>query len=189
MTLEEQTAVCQKIVDELIKKEKEAEEAAKREEHLANSAAQGSNVKDKNAPTQYQLNTDKSWYFYNPTTVSAGKTEFQRVWGARKLEDDWRRRDKNTFSFDDFSDSEDAEEGQEIAQNDSISEADKEKLEKENDPHFVEYYLKQIPKTEEEKKVCNDIVQEGLYNMGVILKDKLLSLHGGVNKNRPTSAN
>ena len=173
MTLEEQTAVCQKIVDELIKKEKEAEEAAKREEHLANSAAQGSNVKDKNAPTQYQLNTDKSWYFYNPTTVSAGKTEFQRVWGARKLEDDWRRRDKNTFSFDDFSDSEEAEEGQEIAQNDSISEADKEKLEKENDPHFVEYYLKQIPKTEEEKKVCNDIVQEGLYNMGVILKDKL----------------
>lgn len=173
MTLEEQTAVCQKIVDELIKKEKEAEEAAKREEHLANSAAQGSNVKDKNAPTQYQLNTDKSWYFYNPTTVSAGKTEFQRVWGARKLEDDWRRRDKNTFSFDDFSDSEEAEEGQEIAKNDSISEADKEKLEKENDPHFVEYYLKQIPKTEEEKKVCNDIVQEGLYNMGVILKDKL----------------
>lgn len=173
MTLEEQTAVCQKIVDELIKKEKEAEEAAKREEHLANSAAQGSNVKDKNAPTQYQLNTDKSWYFYNPTTVSAGKTEFQRVWGARKLEDDWRRRDKNTFSFDDFSDSEETEEGQEIAQNDSISEADKEKLEKENDPHFVEYYLKQIPKTEEEKKVCNDIVQEGLYNMGVILKDKL----------------
>lgn len=173
MTLEEQTAVCQKIVDELIKKEKEAEEAAKREEHLANSAAQGSNVKDKNAPTQYQLNTDKSWYFYNPTTVSAGKTEFQRVWGARKLEDDWRRRDKNTFSFDDFSDSEEVEEGQEIAQNDSISEADKEKLEKENDPHFVEYYLKQIPKTEEEKKVCNDIVQEGLYNMGVILKDKL----------------
>ena len=173
MTLEEQTAVCQKIVDELIKKEKEAEEAAKREEHLANSAAQGSNVKDKNAPTQYQLNTDKSWYFYNPTTVSAGKTEFQRVWGARKLEDDWRRRDKNTFSFDDFSDSEEAEEGQEIAQNDSISEADKEKLEKENEPHFVEYYLKQIPKTEEEKKVCNDIVQEGLYNMGVILKDKL----------------
>lgn len=173
MTLEEQTAVCQKIVDELIKKEKEAEEAAKREEHLANSAAQGSNVKDKNAPTQYQLNTDKSWYFYNPTTVSAGKTEFQRVWGARKLEDDWRRRDKNTFSFDDFSDSEDTEEGQEIAQNDSISDADKEKLEKENDPHFVEYYLKQIPKTEEEKKVCNDIVQEGLYNMGVILKDKL----------------
>ena len=173
MTLEEQTAVCQKIVDELIKKEKEAEEAAKREEHLANSAAQGSNVKDKNAPTQYQLNTDKSWYFYNPTTVSAGKTEFQRVWGARKLEDDWRRRDKNTFSFDDFSDSEEIEKGQEIAQNDSISEADKEKLEKENDPHFVEYYLKQIPKTEEEKKVCNDIVQEGLYNMGVILKDKL----------------
>ena len=174
MTPEEQQAACQKLVDELIKREKEAEEAARREEHLANSAAQGSDIKDKNAPTQYQLNTDKSWYFYNPTTVSAGKSEFQRRWGARKLEDDWRRRDKNTFSFDDFSQSDETGEGDEsVAATDSISAEDKEKLDKENDPHCVEYYLKQIPKTEEEIKVCNDVIQEGLYNMGVILKDKL----------------
>lgn len=177
MSPEEQKEACQKIVDELIKKEKEAEEQARREEHLANSAAQGSGIKDKNAPTQYQLNTDKSWYFYNPTTVAAGKSEFQRRWGARKLEDDWRRRDKNSFSFDDFSQSDEESEGEDseegIVKNDSISDADKEALEKENDPHYVEYYLKQIPKTDEEKKVCDDVIQEGLYNMGVILKDKL----------------
>ena len=41
------------------------------------------------------------------------------------------------------------------------------------DPHFVEYYLKQIPKTPEEIQTCHDIIQEGLYNMGVILKDRL----------------
>ncbi|MDE6527938.1 MAG: hypothetical protein K2L78_02690, partial [Muribaculaceae bacterium] len=58
--------------------------------------------------------------------------------------------------------------------NDSIpASADAETLEKENDPHFPEYYLKQIPKTDAEKQTANDIIQEGLYNMGVILKDKL----------------
>ena len=44
---------------------------------------------------------------------------------------------------------------------------------KESDPHYPEYYLKQIPTTPEQLQTCNDIVQEGLYNMGVILKDKL----------------
>lgn len=179
MTPEEQEKACQKIVDELKRQEKEAEEAAKREEYLANQAAQGNaNQNQANAPTQYQLNNDKSWYFYNTTTKNAGKTEFQRKWGARKLEDDWRRKDKNTFSFDEISgdDSSDDLPTDSLstdAPNDSISAEDKERLERENDPHYVEYYLKQIPKTDEERTVCNDIIQEGLYNMGIILKDKL----------------
>lgn len=179
MTPEEQEKACQKIVDELIKREKEEAEAAKREEYLAEQAAQGNaNQNQGNAPTQYQLNSDKSWYFYNTTIKNAGKTEFQRRWGARKLEDDWRRRNKNTFSFEEISEDEEMansidSDSEDIVANDSISEADKEKQLHENDPHYVEYYLKQIPKTDEEKKVCNDIIQEGLYNMGVILKDKL----------------
>ena len=37
----------------------------------------------------------------------------------------------------------------------------------------MEYYLSQIPSTPEERKNANDIIQEGLYNMGLILKDKL----------------
>ena len=30
------------------------------------------------------------------------KTAFQKAWGSRKLEDDWRRRNKATFSMDEF---------------------------------------------------------------------------------------
>ena len=41
------------------------------------------------------------------------------------------------------------------------------------DPHFPEYYLAQLPMTEEQKATAADVIQEGLYNMGVILKDKL----------------
>jgi len=40
------------------------------------------------------LSNDKSWYFYNPTTISRGLKEFQRKWGKRSLKDDWRRNNK-----------------------------------------------------------------------------------------------
>ena len=174
---EEQMKVAQRLVDELKKKEKEAEENAKREEYLAEQAAKG-NVNgntQSNAPTTFQMNNDKSWYFYNTATKNAGKTAFQKQWGSRKLEDDWRRRNKATFSMDEF----EADGGSEGLAADSLAlsndstAVDAEQRKKEEDPHFVEYYLKQIPKTDEERSNCNDIIQEGLYNMAVILKDKM----------------
>jgi tetratricopeptide (TPR) repeat protein len=41
------------------------------------------------------------WYFYNPESKSKGYNDFIRVWGDRKLEDDWRRSTKSNF-FDNF---------------------------------------------------------------------------------------
>ena len=55
---------------------------------------------------------DKSWYFYNSMTKNQGKNEFQRRWGARKLEDDWRRRNKTTFSLTEEEGLEDETEGE-----------------------------------------------------------------------------
>ena len=46
-------------------------------------------------------------------------------------------------------------------------------MKRSEDPHFEEYYLKQIPSTPEQIQTSNDVIQEGLYNMGLILKDKL----------------
>ncbi len=173
MTPEEQREVCQKIVDELIKKEKEEAEAAKREEYLAQQEAQGNVNNDKNKTQSFQLNTDKSWYFYNTMSKNQGKTEFQRRWGARKLEDDWRRRNKSSFSFDSEDEDSESEDLSAAEANDSVSAEDKEALDKASDPHNVEYYLSQIPSTPEEIQTSNDVIQEGLYNMGLILKDKL----------------
>lgn len=175
MTPEERLAVCQRLADELIKREKEAEDAARQEEYLAQQQGKGSPM-DKDAPSNpaLSMNTDKSWYFYNTMTKNAGKTEFQRKWGARKLEDDWRRRNKQTFSLDnEEEEGENDGEGESVADNDSVSSPDKVKLEKANDPHNAEFYLKQIPTTPEEIQTANEVIQEGLYNMGIILKDKL----------------
>ncbi len=174
MTPEQQMKVIEKLIADLKEKEKKEAEAAAREEFLANRGQDG--LQDQNNQVFTMNNGDDSWYFYNTATKNAGRTEFQRRWGNRKLEDDWRRRNKQTFSFNDFgadttSGEKAPEEGDVPA--DSVAAPDQEAMQKENDPHFPEYYLKQIPKTDLEKQTANDIIQEGLYNMGVILKDKM----------------
>ena len=175
MTPEEQLAIVNKIIEDLKKKEKEEKEAAEQEERLAQANSLGSDNSNSNlnSPTQFNINNDKSWYFYNNATKDAGKTQFQKIWGNRKLEDNWRRRNKSTFAI---SSDEGNEPGDQQALNsDSISSegSDSEASKHADDPHYAEYYLKQIPKTEEEISNSHNIIQEGLYNMGIILKDKL----------------
>ncbi len=180
MPEEEQLKVINKIIDELKKKEKEEAEEAARAEHDAEVAANQKGDDSANAPTQFQMGSkDDSWYFYNSATVSAGRTAFQRKWGSRKLEDDWRRRNKASFSFDDFSgESAEASEPSENSESSESSEnsdnsENSESSEHADDPHYPEYYLAQIPKTDEEKQTAHEVIQEGLYTMGSILKDKL----------------
>ena len=174
MTPEQQREVVDRIIAELKKREKEEAGAAAREEYLAQQAAAGTGLQQGStqAPSTFQLNTDKSWYFYNQATRNAGRTDFQKRWGSRKLEDDWRRRNKASYSV-----FEDVAENDESLESDSVdSETDAaaaEALEHANDPHYPEYYLRQIPSTDADKLTANDVIQEGLYNMGLILKDNL----------------
>ena len=177
MTPEQQKAVIAKIIEDLKKKEKEEAENAAREEYLAQQNAKGNAIQDKgNTPTSYNINTDNSWYFYNTATKNAGKTQFQKLWGSRKLEDNWRRRNKTTFSFND----EEADsalmamaDSVIVNENGDTVQVDVEAIKRAEDPHYEEYYLKQIPKTEEDIQSSHEIIQEGLYNMGIILKDKM----------------
>lgn len=97
---EEQKKVADRLVKELKDKEKKAAEEAALQALASRPDAAGSQLKSNTQ--NYTLNTDKSWYFYNTATKNAGKTEFQRRWGSRKLEDDWRRANKTTFSVGDF---------------------------------------------------------------------------------------
>lgn len=181
MTPEEQTAVAERLIAELKKKEAEEAEQARRDEMRANQAAQGDPFGgNASSPTTFVMNSDNSWYFYNPSTVTAGKTDFQRRWGSRKLEDDWRRRNKAAYAFDSGESIEDDDEETTEGEDDAtdMENTDSESLERQNDPHYVEYYLKQIPKNDQERLVANDVIQEGLYNMGIILKDKLEDFTG-----------
>jgi len=106
---------------------------------------------------QFGNNTSAGkWYFYNPATLSFGLSEFRKKWGKRKLEDDWRRKDKkiiNVFEIDSIvSDSVDA-----VSQN-------------KKDPN---YYLGKLPKTEEDFAKSDEMIKESTYQAGVIYKNGL----------------
>ena len=177
MTPEQQLEVVNKIIEQLKKKEKEEAEAAAREEYLAARAAEGSTLNSNvKAPNSFNINSDNSWYFYNTATRNAGRSEFQRRWGSRKLEDDWRRRNKASFNLDTGESDDDAdgsENDDDSADAENVDDARNAEPAKVDDPHYPEYYLAQIPKDDAERATANDIIQEGLFNMGVILKDKL----------------
>ena len=132
----------------------------------------------------------QDWYFYNPQLVEQGKAEFQRLWGRRKLEDNWRRKNKTVVALDDFEaiDYSEPEEG--VAKGDTIhgnrenetmdsSIPRKEENEKNTadsiagDTHRPEYYLAQIPLTEEAMQASNTLLSEALYGAGVIFKDRM----------------
>ncbi len=127
-----------------------------------------------------QSNTGNDFYFYSPQTVTQGKVAFQKQWGNRKLEDDWRRRNKIGFSSNlaDLTD--------EPNENDSIEVKNKEIVAQEGidgnekndssinkDIYSVEYYLQQLPLTADKIAESNVLIENALFNMGKIYKDKL----------------
>lgn len=180
LTPAEQQAVAERLVAELVEKERKAEEEAR----IAAAEAAGGANKIESSTQQFTINNDKSWYFYNTATKNAGKTEFQRRWGSRRLEDNWRRVNKATFAMSDFDAGADYSDEEKALPTDSLGnplsdeeiaalEKSEEQLAHEADPHFPEYYLSQIPQTDEEIANSHNIIQEGLYNVGIILKDKL----------------
>lgn len=178
----ERMAAIDRVIDAL--KKKEAEERKARRDSAAQARADANDNTgfdgDSPMPTRPSMpNADKSWYFYNTQLVTQGKQDFRRQWGNRKNEDDWRRSNHTVVKMeadadDDADNGEDmGESGGTLAENDStgVEESPNDSLAL--DPHQREYYLAQLPFTEEQLAASHDIIKDGLYNAGVIEKDKL----------------
>jgi len=185
MTEEERMVVINKIIEDLIKKEKEEQEKAKQEEYLTRQndlqAQQQSNRPGQPAviaPT----NESNAFYFYNPQIVAIGKNTFQQKWGRRNLEDNWRRRDKASPVSDSSEDSamtdtaEQTETSDETLGNSNANAGLAQSTDEtgvSTDPKDPLFYLQQIPVTEEELAASDLIISNGLFNMGIIYKDML----------------
>lgn len=185
MPEQERLAVIDKIIERVIEEEKRAEEEAAREAYLAEQAAKGTGIDrpgtEANVVTLPVAGGGSSFYFYNPQAVAQGKTQFQRKWGRRPLEDDWRRRNKRVTTFDEPTDDSSAlaDGGDLAAAGDSTLLAaggsDSAAIGS-DDPKTREYYLQQLPMTPEDVEASNVIIEDGLYNMAKIYKDKLEDL-------------
>lgn len=184
----ERLAVIDGIIEQVIKEEEEARTEAEREAYLADAQSQGSMIERPGMETPVTampvIPGESSFYFYNTQTVTQGKTQFQRKWGRRPLEDDWRRKNKRMKTFDESQEPEEiadaTETGQLSGDDDSLPvtgdlETDlPEGLS--DDPKTRGYYLQQIPFSEEDKAASDLIIIDGLYNMAMIYKDKLEDL-------------
>lgn len=186
MPEKERNAAIDRTIEALRQKEKEEKRAAQEAEAERQSqrqGAMGNTMGNRTTATTPTTNNQGAWYFYNPTTVQQGKTAFQQQWGRRENVDDWQRNNRTVVNLGNTEGEAAADTLPQLTpeQQDSVAkaQAQEEKRKEEDpslDPHNREYYLKEIPFTEEQKASSDAIIKDGLFNSGVIFKDKLDNL-------------
>lgn len=149
-----------RIIDGIIKALEDADRKRQMEEREAERNLMLSNqFTDRTANLGSQ---STEWYFYNPNTLSFGYTEFLRKWGRRKLEDNWRISDKQSISFESI-ESRTVEGGKAPGADSTANLTDRDRG----------YYLRDIPKTDEEKEEALRQIEDGWNSLGYIYKEKL----------------
>jgi tetratricopeptide (TPR) repeat protein len=134
------------MIDQLIEDKKEEDRQAKAALKAGSGGRQNTNSRNQFNP---MAGGGGAWYFYNPSAVSFGYSEFITKWGERKLEDNWRRKNKQQISFDDDDDDE------------------------EKDIYSREYYLDIIPVSDSAKLATVDLIVQSFYQLGLIYKEEL----------------
>ena len=177
----ERNAAIDRTIAEL--KRKEREERRKQQEEDAQqtiSQNSGNNAAQNNRPNaaqQNQQNANALWYFYNPMAVSQGKAAFEKLWGKRENADNWQRVNKTVVATMQDEPEMTQEQLDSIAHAEAIADSLAQIADSaQNDPHRREYYLAQIPFTKEQVDASNKVIEDGLFNSGVIFKDKLDNL-------------
>lgn len=143
-------SIAKLIENELLEEQKKAEQEAA----LLNS---GGIVEDNNIGMN--ANSNGKWYFYNPTILSFGRNDFQKNWGNRKLEDNWRRINKQanaSFEEEVAYDSSDSSTTDSIVVNEKTS---------------PEYYLQFLPLDDKKMSVSHNKIIEALYAQGNIYRE------------------
>ena len=174
MTEEQQLAIVEQIIADLIAQEKaDSVEQAQLERELARGDEGLRSVNTANMLGGGGAQKGE-WYFYNPQLVKQGQQEWRRRWGNRPLEDNWRRQNKQVIaSFDESSDlSEESD-----LPDDSLALVDSTQqvapVKQETDIHKPEYYLQQIPRTEEDFAISDSLWREALVALYYIYLDRL----------------
>ena len=146
----------------ITKKNELAQEKKKKEQKKAAQVAR--NNFNQNTADLIKTSNDPgaTWYFYNSSAISSGRSAFLRQWGNRPLEDNWRRANKS---------------GGEInsAQN-ATSDVGATQIEISEDEDLdqqAEELLSAIPKSEEEINKLLFEVEVALYNLGKIYSFQL----------------
>ncbi|HNS41679.1 MAG TPA: tetratricopeptide repeat protein [Taishania sp.] len=149
----------EKFLKNVIKKqEEEAAAKAKREAEKLRELA-----KNNNAFAQ-DMNAKGGGYWGNSASITQGATDFQKQWGNRPNEDNWRRSNKTIAAPP--SNTDNGSDTSAVASTDSAGA-------QQNAGLTVESLAKGLPQTEDDFKKSNERLVEALYNAGIIYKEQL----------------
>lgn len=156
MPEKERLAFIQKIIDQL----RITEQQEKERETMSSQPGDLLYGRSSIRPNAGMEESGK-WYFYNPNAKSFGEPEFRRLWGTRKLEDNWRRSNKQVMGVDQVKQTE-------------ISDAiidPKKGL----DNKKPEYYLVDLPLSDSLLEISHLKIQNALYNVGEVYLNDLMN--------------
>ena len=173
---EEQRAIVDKIIADLIEAEKQDSiKAAEEARALERGDGELQSVNTMNMLGGGGAQKGE-WYFYNPQLIKQGQQEWRRRWGNRPLEDNWRRKNKQVVNDEGMNELTDEGMNEELdslqmdsLRTDSLAAVPKQ----ETDAHKPEYYLQQIPKTEQDYANSDSLWREALVALYYIYRDKL----------------
>jgi tetratricopeptide (TPR) repeat protein len=163
----ELAVIIQKIIDKVAKEEEQQKALEEQQMNETNIISNMPNMRNENISGV----GGGGWYFYNPSAISFGYSEFMRKWGRRKLEDNWRLSNKRAVAQLDDVASIQTKPGDSI--NPAIA-ADKKKIS--TDPKKPETYIAKLPTTPEALAASNKEISIALLNLGYIYKDGLTDI-------------
>lgn len=171
----------QEEADRLAKKAAKAAESGAFSDGGQNSAFDNLNGGQGGPPTAGS-GSGGTWYFYNLQAVSAGRLDFKKKWGNRKLEDNWRRSSKESQVDDMNAPSDSAKADPSTSKDngrDGDTKADANGADKGKDDEkptlaqLRQKYLKDIPSDASKVQASHDKIKVALLEMGKIYDQKL----------------
>jgi tetratricopeptide (TPR) repeat protein len=147
------------LIEKRIKQEDLAREASAKAS--LNTSSIGYNINNR----QQNLNgLSGEWYFYNPSALSFGYSEFLKRWGRRTLEDNWRLSNKRMVT--EFAKASEKDSVKDSKQTDG-------KYTESTDLHKPAAYLKNLPLTKEKIRKSDSLICNALYNAGLLYREGL----------------
>tara|TARA_R110001632_G_scaffold140060_1_gene255951 strand:+ start:57082 stop:59292 length:2211 start_codon:yes stop_codon:yes gene_type:complete len=143
---DEQEKFFQEYIDKIKKEDKEEAQRKLNAISFGNSFGTGSQKRD----------IKGKWYFYNDQSLGFGKGDFERIWGTRPLEDNWRWSDKS--KIDNKSNTDDVVISQKLAR------------------YELSTYLKTVPATKKEIDSLISDRNKALFELGLIYKEQFKNI-------------
>jgi tetratricopeptide (TPR) repeat protein len=156
MPQNERDALISGIIDKIIKAESEGKTS-----EYADRANIGQYYENERR-FQDNIAQEGKWYFYNQTALTFGRTEFRRRWGERRLEDNWRRSNRNRVNV-------------QLA---AAGQDENGKAQSDTSKAVIDYkkpgfYLKNLPLNDSLLALSNEKIANAYFNAGRVFSEKI----------------